>query len=94
MPRFAAANRDSEVFDNPDQFDITRDDLHKHVAFGLGSHFCLGASLARAELMSAFSAILDRMENIRLVEPLDGQPHKFSFFLRPMKELHIEFDKV
>ena len=94
MPRFAAANRDSEVFDNPDQFDITRDDLHKHVAFGLGSHVCLGASLARAELMSAFSAILDRMENIRLVEPLDGQPHKFSFFLRPMKELHIEFDKV
>ena len=94
MPRFAAANRDSEVFDNPDQFDITRDDLHKHVAFGLGSHFCLGASLARAELMSAFTAILDRMENIRLVEPLDDQPHKFSFFLRPMKELHIEFDKV
>ena len=44
--------------------------------------------------MSAFSAILDRMENIRLVEPLDSQPHKFSFFLRPMKELHIEFDKV
>ncbi|MDG2300830.1 MAG: cytochrome P450 [Acidimicrobiales bacterium] len=94
MPRFAAANRDAEVFESPEVFDITREDLHKHVAFGLGSHFCMGASLARAELMSAFTAILDRMDNIRLAKPLDDNPHKFSFFLRPMKELHIEFDKI
>jgi cytochrome P450 len=94
MPRYAAANRDAEVFERPDEFDITREGLHKHVAFGLGNHFCIGASLARAELTSAFTAILDRMDNINLAYPLDPEPHKFSFFLRPLKELRITFDKI
>ena len=67
MPRFASANRDSEVFDDPDTFDIERDNVNQHVAFGLGNHFCLGASLARAELLAAFEAILERMDDIHLL---------------------------
>ena len=93
MARYAAANRDAEVFDNPDVFDITRENATQHVAFGLGNHFCIGAALARAELMSAFSALLDRLDNIELAEPLDDQPHEFSFFLRPMKKLPLRFTK-
>ena len=46
-----------------------------------------------AELMSAFTAILDRMDDIELAEPLDDQPHEFSFFLRPMKRLPLKFTK-
>jgi len=93
MPRYAAANRDAEVFDDPDVFDITRDNANQHVAFGLGNHFCIGAALARAELVSAFTAILDRLDEIQLAEPLDDQPHEFSFFLRPMKRLPLKFAK-
>ena len=93
MPRYAAANRDASVFENPDVFDITRENANQHVAFGLGNHFCIGASLARAELVSAFSAILDRMDDIALAEPLDDEPHEFSFFLRPMKQLPLTFTK-
>lgn len=94
MARYAAANRDPREFDDPGVFDITRANAQNHVAFGLGSHFCIGAALARAELLSAFDAILDRMDDIALGEPLDDQPHEFSFFLRPMKQLPLTFTKV
>lgn len=94
MARYAAANRDAEVFDNPDDFDIERDNANQHVAFGVGHHFCIGAALARAELMSAFTAILDRLDDIQLAEPLDPLPHEFSFFLRPMKRLPLKFAKA
>jgi cytochrome P450 len=94
MARFASANRDETVFVGPDVFDIERADVNHHVAFGWGNHFCLGAALARAELVSAFTAIFDRMDNIELAEPLDAQPHEFSFFLRPLKRLPIRFTKI
>jgi cytochrome P450 len=94
MARYAAANRDPREFDEPAVFDITRPNAQNHVAFGLGAHFCIGAALARAELLSAFDAILDRMDDIALAEPLDEQPHEFSFFLRPMKQLPLTFTKV
>lgn len=60
-----AADRDPAVFANPDSFDITRTP-NKHLAFGYGSHFCLGAVLARMEMEIAFRAIIRRVPNLRL----------------------------
>lgn len=61
---YAAANRDPEVFKDPDTFDITRSP-NPHIAFGAGRHFCLGSHLARLELSLMFEAILKRMPDIR-----------------------------
>ncbi|MGI9622308.1 MAG: cytochrome P450 [Acidimicrobiales bacterium] len=94
MARYAAANHDASVFENPEVFDITRENTHQHMAFGVGNHFCIGASLARAQLDSAFTAILDRMDNIELAEPLEDPPHEFSFFLRALKQLPLKFTKI
>ena len=93
MPRFASANRDPEMFESPEKFDIERENVNQHMAFGLGSHFCLGASLARAELLAAFTIILDRLDDIHLIGEMGQEIHNFSFFLRPMKELNIGFSK-
>ena len=93
MPRFASANRDPEMFESPEKFDIERENVNQHMAFGLGSHFCLGASLARAELLAAFTIILDRLDDIHLIGEMYQEIHNFSFFLRPMKELNIGFSK-
>jgi hypothetical protein len=62
-----AANRDPAQFPDPDRFDLSRNP-NRHVAFGLGIHFCLGAPLARIEMDIAFRAILKQMPRPRLVD--------------------------
>ena len=89
MVRYGAANRDPRVFDNPDVFDITRPNAKNHVSFGFGVHFCLGAALARQQMSSAFNILLDRVSEFELAKPLEYPLYDRSFFLRPLRELHL-----
>ncbi len=62
---FAAANRESGVFDNPDSFDIYRANANRHISFGKGVHFCLGARLARFETQVVLEVLTDRLPSLR-----------------------------
>jgi cytochrome P450 family 142 subfamily A polypeptide 1 len=86
---YASANRDERVFDDPDRFDVTRAHNH-HVAFGFGTHFCLGASLARLELEVMFEELLRRIPDWRLVP---GAAPKIlpATFTRAYDAVPIEF---
>ncbi|OCB22535.1 cytochrome P450 [Mycobacterium intracellulare] len=66
---YGAANRDPQVFDRPDEFDITRT-INPHLTFGGGRHHCLGAHLARLELATMFSAMLLRMPDMEPAGPV------------------------
>lgn len=69
MPLLGAANHDPAVFDNPELFDITRTP-NRHLGFGMGIHYCLGAPLARIEVKIALNNLLERNPNLRLaVDP-------------------------
>lgn len=70
----AAANRDPAVFAEPGRFDITRADADAHLAFSGGIHYCLGAALARMELVVAFRSLAIRFPNLRLAGPTIMQP--------------------
>lgn len=70
---YPSANRDAEVFADPDTFKIDRDP-NDHVAFGFGPHFCMGANLARLEMRIAFEHVLDRMPDIRLAPGAVAKP--------------------
>jgi cytochrome P450 family 142 subfamily A polypeptide 1 len=63
---YPSANRDEDVFDDPFRFDVGRTP-NDHVAFGFGTHFCLGNSLARLELRVMFEELLDRLPDLELV---------------------------
>ena len=92
MIRYAAANRDASVFEHADVFDIDRERSPQHLAFGVGPHFCVGAALARQELLSAFTQWLARTSTIELAHPLESPVHEPSFILFPMKELPLRFE--
>jgi len=82
MPLLGAANRDPAVFDEPDVFDIARTP-NKHLAFGHGIHFCLGAPLARMETKIALTNLLQRNPNLRLaVEPEELQLRRIPLWHR------------
>ena len=79
---FAAANRDPRKFENPHRFDIRRDfGKTRHLAFGLGPHFCLGAALARMEVRLSLEEMIRR---VRSIAPIPGQDATYlsSSFIR------------
>ena len=74
---YAAANRDPDVFENPDQFDISRSNAAKHLAFGHGPHKCLGSRIALLQLRIAYEKILDRFPNIKWTGKQTMAPNNF-----------------
>ncbi len=89
--RYAAGNRDPDVFDNPDQIDLERRNAGAHLGFSTGTHYCLGAPLARRELYWAFKAFVDRVQEFALVPGKNDLRHVPNYSLRILKALHIEF---
>jgi len=86
---YSSANRDPEVFTEPETFDVRRAH-NNHVAFGFGTHFCLGASLARLEIRVMFEELLRRIPDWRL-EPYADPQIQPAAFARGLKSLRIEF---
>ena len=87
---YGSANRDPERFEAPDEFRLDREpnELRRHVAFGWGIHFCIGAPLARLETRLAFERILARMDDIELA----GEPRRNdSFVLHGLTSLPIRW---
>lgn len=85
---YPAANRDGEAFVDPDRFDVHRDP-NPHVAFGHGTHFCLGANLARIELRLLFEELTRRITNLRVVSEPDIEP---NIFARAVRKFDLAFD--
>jgi cytochrome P450 len=92
MVRLAAANRDQNVFENPDEFDPHRRNAHRHFTFGRGIHTCIGNMLARREMAIAFEEIFKRMSNIRLAD--EDPVYDVTVMSRGIGSMKILFDAV
>jgi cytochrome P450 len=85
---YPSANRDADVFEEPDTFRLDRDP-NPHLAFGIGNHFCLGANLARMEIRVVLEEVLRRMPDM---EYADGPPSMFpSTLVRSFTHLPVRY---
>lgn len=89
MLRFDAANRDPMKFPEGERFDVCRHNASNHLSFGYGTHFCLGAMLARKEMRIAYERLLLRLKNIRLAQ--GDYQYLPNILMRGLKYLYIEF---
>ena len=84
---YGSANRDEDVFDRPFEFDVTRRP-NRHLAFGIGEHFCAGAHVARLEMEMAYKYLLPRIAEIEL----EGPPERLaSALVGGVKHLPIRY---
>ena len=91
LPFLSAANRDPRQFRDPDRLDLARAP-NRHLAFGWGIHFCLGAPLARLEAALAFRSLLERVPDLALA---DAQPRwRPWLFFRALEELRVRWDRT
>ena len=83
---YGSANRDEGHFTEPERFDVTRDPNH-HIAFGFGTHFCLGAALARLEIRTFFEEFVRRVDHFEITGPVDEMANAFVYGVRsfPMR---------
>lgn len=85
---YPSANRDETVFDDPFRFDIRRNP-NPHLAFGFGTHLCVGNNFARASLATVFGHLSRRITNLRVVEEPDVEP---NIFARAVRSFRVAFD--
>jgi cholest-4-en-3-one 26-monooxygenase len=90
MVLYPSANRDDEVFDDPFRFDSARTP-NEHVAFGFGTHFCLGASLARLEIAVMLDELLARTPKLRLADPDAEVELRPANFISGLEHLPVEW---
>ncbi|EEL22827.1 cytochrome P450 [Bacillus toyonensis] len=86
----ASANRDETVFENPEVFDIMREN-NRHITFGHGSHFCLGAPLARLEAKIAITTLFKRMPELQIKGDREDIKWQGNYLMRSLEELPLTF---
>ncbi len=88
---FASANRQGDIWDEPNTFDIHRSNANRHISFGKGVHYCLGAKFAKIETQLVIEALAEKLPSLRIVEGIE--PDYFpNITFRGPTELHVTWD--
>lgn len=91
---YDSANRDPDVFPDGETCDFARENAAIHLSFGQGTHFCVGALLARKEMTIAFECLFTRLKGWRLTPGENDLSHIVSVLHRGLNKLHLDFDAV
>lgn len=91
---YASANRDEEFWSAAEEWDLSRSDARRHLAFGYGAHLCLGAELARSEARAALTALLERTSSIERAPGHDRPHHPANLTVRALDQLWVVLEPV
>lgn len=91
---YAAVNRDPARYPEPAGLDLERPHVRRHMAFGMGPHFCVGNVLARAEMKTAMQRVLERLDDVRIDNDGAALPHDGKLVVRALQSLPIRFRRA
>ena len=89
--KYFSSNHDEAVFEAPLEFDVTRDNVRRHIAFGFGTHVCIGQHLSRLEMRIAWEEIFDRLDDLQLACPAEELEYMPNILLRGLEEIPIRY---
>lgn len=89
--KYFSANHDESMFEDPLRFDVTRDNARRHVAFGFGTHVCIGQHLSKLEMTVAWEEIFDRLDNLALAGTSEELEYMPNILLRGLEEIPINY---
>ena len=92
--KYFSSNHDESVFAEPMAFDVTRDNLKRHIAFGFGIHVCIGQHLSKLEMQIAWEVLFDRFDNIALAVAPDDLNYMPNILLRGLEEIPVTYQTV
>ncbi len=87
--RYFSSNHDESMFENAIEFDITRGNVNRHVAFGFGTHVCIGQHLSKLEMTIAWEKLLDNSSNFRMTTAPDALEYMPNILLRGLESINI-----
>ncbi len=93
IPAMHAAGRDPKVFEHPDELMLDRGPKIAHLAFGHGTHYCVGAGLARLEARAALEILTTRLPGLRLADPADGGVWRHGRVVRSLERLDVAWTR-
>jgi cytochrome P450 len=91
--KYFSSNHDETMFPQPLEFDITRDNVRRHIAFGFGSHVCIGQHLSRLEMIAAWEKLLDHSTGFRLACLPEDLQYMPSILLRGLERLPVIIER-
>jgi cytochrome P450 len=89
--KYFSANHDEQIFDEPERFDVTRENLKRHVAFGFGTHVCIGQHLSKLEMTIAWEEIFEHLDELELAVPAQELEYMPNVLLRGLEEITINY---
>ncbi len=91
--KYFSSNHDESMFDEPMEFDVTRDNAKRHIAFGFGTHVCIGQHLSRQEMVASWEAIFDGTKSMQLDCDPASLEYMPNILLRGLENLPVIFEK-
>ena len=92
--KYFSSNHDEAVFDEPLRFDVARDNLKRHIAFGFGPHVCIGQHLSRLEMIIAWEEIFEHLGDFTLTQPAEEPAYMPNILLRGLEEIQINYSRA